>query len=256
MDASPFGTLPAEMRNQIYEMVVTQPEAVNLRYDSVCHQFFATAASPDSATTITDDRNMFAITRVCRVFRAESTALVYAVNTFNFQSPPPPHARGLQRDAFIELDKFVSLLPARCARLLKPTLIVDCRLSQIGPLFREFLGDIEKRAREDSMPSLHIHIIYHEDPSEGTLIKRPAPSQPGMTTRIKYAACPRSFDLDLHDVAATRASCDVALARLTAEAKAATAESQESLLCTDLRHHLQNWRRVVCARDVKRMQRR
>ncbi|KAK3072623.1 hypothetical protein LTR53_006487 [Teratosphaeriaceae sp. CCFEE 6253] len=252
MEASPFSTLCAELRNEIYEHVVSQPEAISLRYDPGRGQFFATVASSRPATTMTDDPDMFAITRVCRVFRAESTALVYAVNTFNFQTRPPSPDIGMERAAFHDFDKLVSLLPAPCARLLQPTLVLDCRLPGVGFFLSSFLRGIEKRTCKDRVQSLHVHVIYYERPSEASEIHPVSSAHAGMTMGVDHTAPTRCFDLNVRDVASTRASCDVALARLMADAMAAKAVPQETLLCMGLRHYLRNEKVLSCAVGRKR----
>ncbi|KAK4954495.1 hypothetical protein LTR10_007926 [Elasticomyces elasticus] len=110
MDTSPFGKLSAELRIAIYELVISQPAAVTMRHDDVQKSFTPNAGhGPDA--------NMFAVTRICRLFTRETAGLVYKMNNFRFEVTNV-------NNPFAELNQFQSLLSIEDAQLLRPALVL------------------------------------------------------------------------------------------------------------------------------------
>ncbi|KAK5704752.1 hypothetical protein LTR17_021617 [Elasticomyces elasticus] len=114
MESSPFGKLSAELRVAIYELVISQPTAVTMRHDDVRRSF-----SPDAGHGA--DADMFAMTRVCRIFTKETAGLVYKRNVLRFEVTNV-------KNPFAELDRFESLLSTEDAQHLRPVLVLPLAL--------------------------------------------------------------------------------------------------------------------------------
>lgn len=73
METSPIATLSAELRNQIYHLVLTHAEPIiissSLNGDKIWSQ-------------VARQHELLALTRTCRTIREESIKIFYAVNTF------------------------------------------------------------------------------------------------------------------------------------------------------------------------------
>ncbi|KXT18894.1 hypothetical protein AC579_3522 [Pseudocercospora musae] len=76
MSLSRLSALPAEIRNAIYEYVVTTEQAVTFRLDAFQQEYYAPAVQP-------------ALTRVSRKVRAESLPLYYECNEFVLHTESP-----------------------------------------------------------------------------------------------------------------------------------------------------------------------
>ncbi|KAF2168227.1 hypothetical protein M409DRAFT_21667 [Zasmidium cellare ATCC 36951] len=81
MDRSPFAKLAPELRNQIYELVLYDPQGFvftyrNGRYDK---NKLVDIRKPNRKPK---EANFFAITTVCRQMRKETSQLFYSINTF------------------------------------------------------------------------------------------------------------------------------------------------------------------------------
>ncbi|KAK3072618.1 hypothetical protein LTR53_006482 [Teratosphaeriaceae sp. CCFEE 6253] len=222
MENSVFGRLPAELRDAVYELVIRQPGPVTLRHDAQLRKF----VPGDDATAMP---NMFAITRVCRAFRAECSALVYSCNQFRFPAPPDQKkCDGFSsRRPFKGLDAFIALLPAAHSLLLQPTLVrsgpyIACR--KCNKLYLERDHD-DARDKFAGLRSLHVRIEY---PYVG------APS--GLGVSRVYV-----LDIDMRDAVA---SCEAAIVALRQEVAAAgTPMGQAGLgvLLWDLRR----WKKMI-----------
>ena len=74
MDQSPLSRIAREVRNRIYELVLTQPESV--RIDESSFPIVFTRYQPHR-------RKLLALTETCRAIRDECTQLFYATNEFS-----------------------------------------------------------------------------------------------------------------------------------------------------------------------------
>ncbi|KAK5738771.1 hypothetical protein LTR17_005706 [Elasticomyces elasticus] len=114
MDTPLFGKLSAELRVGIYELVISQPAAITMRYDDV-QKCFLPASGHGT------DASMFAVTSVCRLFRRETAGQVYTLNVFRFEVTNV-------ESPFAKLDQFKSLLSTEDAQLLRPVLVLPLAL--------------------------------------------------------------------------------------------------------------------------------
>lgn len=73
MDASPLASLPAELRNEIYELVLLEQSEVIITADNNKQR------SPDSVHP--------ALTKVCKQIRTECHGTYFAVNDFRIKAP-------------------------------------------------------------------------------------------------------------------------------------------------------------------------
>ncbi|KAI7326909.1 hypothetical protein KC326_g8 [Hortaea werneckii] len=73
MENSPIATLSAELRNQIYHLVLTHPEPIVITSSMSGGKIWSRVARR---------RKLLALTRTCRTIREESVKIFYAVNTF------------------------------------------------------------------------------------------------------------------------------------------------------------------------------
>ncbi|KAK5696775.1 hypothetical protein LTR97_008079 [Elasticomyces elasticus] len=105
-----FERLSAELRVAIYELVINQSSAVTMRHDDVQECFY-----PDAGHGA--DANLFAVTRVCRLFTRETAGFVYKMNVLKFEVTNV-------KNPFAELDQFQSLLSTEDAQLLRPVLVL------------------------------------------------------------------------------------------------------------------------------------
>ncbi|KAI7240917.1 hypothetical protein KC343_g4442 [Hortaea werneckii] len=73
MENSPIATLSAELRNQIYHLVLTHPEPIVITSSMSGGKVWSRVARR---------RKLLALTRTCRTIREESIKIFYAINTF------------------------------------------------------------------------------------------------------------------------------------------------------------------------------
>ncbi|GAB1733470.1 hypothetical protein NU195Hw_g9374t1 [Hortaea werneckii] len=73
MENSPIATLSAELRNQIYHLVLTHPEPIVIT---------SSMSGGKAWSRVARRRKLLALTRTCRTIREESIKIFYAVNTF------------------------------------------------------------------------------------------------------------------------------------------------------------------------------
>lgn len=73
MDASPLNKLPAELRNNIYELALHNPGGIDIDV------MFA-----NKIITAQASQQLLALTETCKQIRQESLPLFYATNTFSF----------------------------------------------------------------------------------------------------------------------------------------------------------------------------
>lgn len=90
MDASPLGRLPAELRNRIYELVLTLPTTIEI--DPTIPNDKRSKAS----SLLRSRPNVFALVKTCRQVHSESNLMIYANNTFDFSNVARP-AKSLRR---------------------------------------------------------------------------------------------------------------------------------------------------------------
>lgn len=77
MDLSPFSKISAELRNQIYELVLVHEIPIIITADDYSSDLRTTSLLPGS--------HAIALLRTCKQISNESTALFYGNNTFRFQ---------------------------------------------------------------------------------------------------------------------------------------------------------------------------
>ena len=75
MESSPLGRLPAEIRNDIYELVLQQYLTVLL---------FANTDEDIAAKSTVNVRPLVALTETCKAVRSESLQIFYSINDFHF----------------------------------------------------------------------------------------------------------------------------------------------------------------------------
>lgn len=116
MDKSPFKKLSAELRNNIYELVLSSPDPICISVD-------------------TDEyASMSAITRVCRQIRNESVLLYHSVNSFVYNFGHNPLRESL-RGPYPALEQYtahignwLTVKPREHLQAMKSlTLKVDCQ---------------------------------------------------------------------------------------------------------------------------------
>ncbi|KAK6393644.1 hypothetical protein LTR65_002516 [Meristemomyces frigidus] len=73
MDSSPLGGLPPELRNNIYELALQPDHQIKI---------WLVSEGLEHKLGSKGHANTFALTRVCRQMRAESSQLFYSLNTF------------------------------------------------------------------------------------------------------------------------------------------------------------------------------
>lgn len=85
MDASPLRTLPPELRNTIYDLVLCVPWPVGLQL-VINPTKIGTRQSVKSlkCTRSPDVRNALSLTETCKEIRNETPAMFYAINRFTF----------------------------------------------------------------------------------------------------------------------------------------------------------------------------
>ena len=78
MDHSPFSKLPAELRNNIYELAIREPGAVAI---SVENGYIGKRAF--QARPVGYGARRLALTMTCQEIRNETTAMYYNINSFS-----------------------------------------------------------------------------------------------------------------------------------------------------------------------------
>ena len=82
MEKSPLASLPAEIRNTIWEIVVQRPAPISfgtIHHNVALNEYHKTTKGPGGTAS------MVAILQVCRQTRDECSQLLYASNTFQFE---------------------------------------------------------------------------------------------------------------------------------------------------------------------------
>ncbi|KAK4504838.1 hypothetical protein PRZ48_002801 [Zasmidium cellare] len=78
MDASPLVKLPAELRNDIYELVLYEPNGFVLQHSSNKYESMTKLRSVHKRGQEKNDPNFLAVTKM----RKETSELFYSINTF------------------------------------------------------------------------------------------------------------------------------------------------------------------------------
>ncbi|KAH9811726.1 hypothetical protein Tdes44962_MAKER05874 [Teratosphaeria destructans] len=101
MDSSPFGRLSAELRNHIYELVLTSPRPIAL-VTVRNHSSTALSTELQRLRKRIGHTKRTGLTATCSTIRRESTRMFYAANSFELTIPIPQIATGRQRlEAFL-----------------------------------------------------------------------------------------------------------------------------------------------------------
>ncbi|KAK5677816.1 hypothetical protein LTS10_009699 [Elasticomyces elasticus] len=154
MDTSPFGKLSAELRNQIYELVIYKPTSIAVHYDASAARFmsrFGTTGDEKAA-------NSFAISRVCRAMRHECTGMIYSGNSFEFTVVD-------LKNPLAELDTFRTLIGPKNARLLRPSIILHLNPSGsmriYSPITLQTLDVLHVRALLQPKEYDSLRVVFH-----------------------------------------------------------------------------------------------
>ena len=131
MDASPLGRLPAELRNRIYELVLIFPTFIEIEPSS------QHAERPKAPELLGSNPNTFALVKTCKQVHSESSAIIYADNTFDFSDWEQPsqslrcfndfiHEIGLTNTAALRAIEFgVNARKINCNREDQPETIAE-----------------------------------------------------------------------------------------------------------------------------------
>ncbi|KAK0914374.1 hypothetical protein LTR02_001759 [Friedmanniomyces endolithicus] len=82
LESSRLGRLPAELRNYVYELALRQPEPIEVRW---LHD----AEPAESLASTSVNGHPAALLSTCKIVRHECSQLLYAINTFVFNSTEP-----------------------------------------------------------------------------------------------------------------------------------------------------------------------
>jgi len=85
MDASPFGKLPRELRDEVYQLALYQTESIEVFYPE---SYFLKKPSERRPKQPLPSHPVNSLTTVCKKIRAESLSVFYAINTFRFTVDP------------------------------------------------------------------------------------------------------------------------------------------------------------------------
>lgn len=103
MDQSPLKKIAPELRNQIYELVLTASGPIAFRF------------SEKDQTWICDLKHRYgdllAITETCRAIHSECKEMVYALNTFELKTP--------QGDVYTAIDRFLPFIDHSAFALMR-----------------------------------------------------------------------------------------------------------------------------------------
>ncbi|KAI6866767.1 hypothetical protein KC343_g6097 [Hortaea werneckii] len=91
MENSPIATLSAELRNQIYHLVLTHPEPIIIISSFSLEGY-------EIWSQVARQRKLLALTRTCRAIREEAIKIFYAVNTFTYV----PSSQGLRTQELVQ----------------------------------------------------------------------------------------------------------------------------------------------------------
>ena len=98
MDGSPFGKLPPELRNRVYELVLANNEVFEITTTAFGPDFARPRSTPQYVKM-----HPVAMTVTCKKMRAECTQLFYSGNTFSFSFTADPCYHGPQNHSKREL---------------------------------------------------------------------------------------------------------------------------------------------------------
>ncbi|KAK5115850.1 hypothetical protein LTR85_009444 [Meristemomyces frigidus] len=150
MDHSPLARLPAELRNEIYELALTQAEAV-----VDIGQRWEWRARGGGIYQVTSIGEALAITKTCKQIRQESASIFFSTNTFDikldteflFHNRPERSSSNFQQDveALLEpLHAFIDTIGEGNATMLCSAAVT---LGTPAPmLIKEDLGDEDSKA--------------------------------------------------------------------------------------------------------------
>lgn len=135
MDSSLLSTLPAELRNAIYEMAVLEEDAIDVNIKPV------SSRSPNSDSGHWPSWKPPALLQTCRQVRSEAAPIFYGNNTFAVSR------WRFMRDAsgLLILIKWLSLIGAESRALLRDIHIRDHALSDLDTL------QLEKRLIKEGL---------------------------------------------------------------------------------------------------------
>ncbi|KAI7539524.1 hypothetical protein KC331_g9706 [Hortaea werneckii] len=120
MESSPIATLSAELRNQIYHLVLTHPEPIIIISSYSGDEIFSPVAR---------QRKLLALTRTCRTIRKEAIKIFYAINTFKYV----PSVPGLRTQELVQ--GFDRQIGRECAALIHKVVVMPLDILMTAPLF-------------------------------------------------------------------------------------------------------------------------
>lgn len=87
MDNSPFGKLPGEIRNKIYEPVLYQKHGVHMQKHASSNELIYSRPATRASTknSVQQGRNVLALAQTCRELRQECHALFFLLNIFHLK---------------------------------------------------------------------------------------------------------------------------------------------------------------------------
>ena len=88
MSKSPLLSLPAELRNRIWEYAVQQPQPIEIARRSISYKL-----SMSRCMKKPEELRVAALVKVCHQTHNECSQMLYALNTFLFTIHPGPHVR-------------------------------------------------------------------------------------------------------------------------------------------------------------------
>ncbi|KAI6907166.1 hypothetical protein KC318_g3891 [Hortaea werneckii] len=120
MENSPIATLSAELRNQIYHLVLTHPEPIII---------ISSYSGDEISSPVARQRKLLALTRTCRTIRKEAIKIFYAVNTFKYVLGIP----GLRTQELVQ--GFDRQIGRECAALIHKVVVMPLDILMTAPLF-------------------------------------------------------------------------------------------------------------------------
>ncbi|KAK0334111.1 hypothetical protein LTR94_018020 [Friedmanniomyces endolithicus] len=106
LESSRLWLLPAELRNHIYEMALRQPEPIEVRW-------LQDAEPPESLASTSAKRHPAALLSTCKNVRLECSQLLFAINTFVFNSREPHLPKSRMAGEFLHQIGHVNKLALR-----------------------------------------------------------------------------------------------------------------------------------------------
>ncbi|KAK5132401.1 hypothetical protein LTR08_009084 [Meristemomyces frigidus] len=168
MDNSPLARLPAELRNDIYTLALTQPGRIHFPDDlpTTCRCLTTPYIATDEGWEIAPlSPNATALARTCRQIREESTELFYAENVFEFELPWAKESVKGKILVLQNMRKFIVAIGAKNARAVSSITVrfEDIEAARhrapvsINWIAVEYLSTIASAAKDS--PHWHLRIL-------------------------------------------------------------------------------------------------